>query len=338
MNFNRLPKPANNREESIPHGTPLRGGAEEKGKAPISAVGGSLDVFLAGIEPVEPNPVGTGGMVEAAQATKGEVEIERSRENNRKAKEKIQPLIDKFGELLKEEWARADYVRGEKEFAVLSGDKERYSQLYNEAINRWLAQADLYEQALREYHEEGGEGELQGVGEMYTGSTRESVLIFEKSAMGGADTMFEKSKDQLAGNYDNKMSNTLPNDVRATTPNQFISNLELNAVAEAGRKEQFVNNPENRKDDVRGYFGRRAQGFGIGALNYGDVVVAARSLALAEAVGEIPADVQEQIRTSYYKLNESKRVEFVDALKKERGAFKQRLDQAFASAQDLSLG
>lgn len=324
MNFEQPPqqpkKPENNLDDMLAN---AKKEAEEK--PTIKAAGGSLDDFLAEIKPVEAVPE-TVKSVEA-KVPASETEVKKKLQ----PKEKIQPLIDKFQELSRESRARTDYDRGQKEYAVLKGDKKEYRRLHDEGINNWLAQADLYEQALKEYQEAGGEGDLQK--EMYTGSTRESVLIFERSAMGGADAMFEKTQAGLAGKYDKERSYKLPNDVRSTTPDDYISKLVSNAVTEAGRKAQWGNNPEMRKNDLRGYFEKKSQGFGIEALNHGDVLVAARSLALAEAVGEIPADLQEQIRASYKKLDDAKKAEFGTALARERKEIKQKLEQALAQNQ-----
>jgi hypothetical protein len=303
-------------------------GAQEKLPATPTPNGGSLDDFLAEIKPVDAVPASVKSAEAVVPATEMEAKKEGQQEKNRQAKEKIKPLIDKFNKLSSERKSKTDYVRGQKEYAVLKGDKEEYRKLHSEDINGWLAEADIYEKALKEYKEAGGEGDLQS--EMYTGSTRESVLIFEKSSMGGADEMFEKSQAGLAGKYDKSGDYKSPNEVRSTTPDDYISKLASNAVAEAGRKAQWGNNPEMRKNDLRTYFEKKSQGFGIEALNHGDVAVAARSLALAEAVGEIPADLQEQMRVSYKKLDETKKTEFGTALVKERKEIKQKLEQALA--------
>jgi len=293
-------------------------------KTPVKMVGDSLDSFLA-----EVTPEGTGPDNVKTENTKEAVE-----EKNHQAKEKIQPLIDKFQELEKARYAKRDYLYGEQRYAVLSGNKERYKELHDGDINDWLARCDLYEKALKEYHEAGGEGDLQEVGVMYGGSTRESVLIFERAAMGGWERQFEGSKSFLEGRDENKgrwMSSSL--DVRGKNPSEYISNLESNAIADAGDVKGFLKyNPQARKEDVGYYFGKKAQGFGIEALSAGDTAVAAKSLALAEAIGEVPADVQEQMKLLYNKLNEGKKAEFVATLKREREGVKQKLERALVSA------
>lgn len=297
---------------------------EKPEKLPTEGEGGSLDGFLNEIRPVE----SAGAEMPARE---DEVDKDLQQEKNRQAKKEIQPLIDKFKELSEKRRAETDYVRGQQEFAVLNGDKEEYRKLHDKDIDGWLAEADLYEQALKGYQEAGGEGDLEK--EMYTGSTRERVLTFEKSAMGGADAMFEKSQDGLAGKYDEGAHYRLPSEVRATTPDDYISKLVSNAVTEAGRKDQWGNSLEMRKNNLRGYFWKKSQGFGIQALNHGDVLVAAKSFALAEAVGGIPADLQEQMRESYEKLDEEKKAEFATTLAREREEIKQKLEQALAQNQ-----
>ena len=328
MNFEQPEKPQNNLEETLVN---AKKQAEEKEKPAVKTAGASLGDFLAEIKSVEAVRSDIKSTEVKAPATETEVKQELQQERNRQAKEKIQPLIDKFQELSRERRSNKDFVTGEKEFAVLKGDKDKYRQLHDKDIKGWLAEADLYEQALKEYKEAGGEGDLQN--EMYTGSTRESVLIFEKSAMGGADAMFEKTQAGLAGKYDKSGDYKLPSDVRATTPDSYISKLVSNAVTEAGRKAQWGNNPEKRKNDLRSYFEKKSQGFGIEALNQGDVLIAAKSLALAEAVGEIPADLQEQMGESYKKLDDTKKSEFANALAKERKEIKQKLEQALTQNQ-----
>lgn len=132
----------------------------------------------------------------SAVSNETEVRLDPQQEKNRQAKEKIQPLIDKFKQLQKEKYDNSDLYTSRTESAILNGNKEEYRQLYEKSLADMLIRADLYDQALKEYTEAGGEGDLQDV--MYGGSTRESMLIFQKHAMGGADEMFEKVKSHLA--------------------------------------------------------------------------------------------------------------------------------------------
>lgn len=110
-----------------------------------------MDDFLAEIKPVEAVPETVKNAEAKMPASENEVKKGLQQERNRQAKEKIQPLIDKFQELSRERRTRTDYVRGQKEFAILKGDKEEYRKLHDEDINGWLAEVDLYEQALKEY-------------------------------------------------------------------------------------------------------------------------------------------------------------------------------------------
>lgn len=343
MNFEQPPqqpkKPENNLDDMLEK---AKKESEEKEKPIESGAGGSLDDFLAEIKPeatLSPDVEKKEEVTTQVKKTGADKVIETQQEKNRQAKEKIQPLIDKFEELGREKRSKADYDRGQRIYAALKGDKEEYLKLHDEDINAWLAQCDIYEQALKEYHDAGGEGDLSK--EMYTGSTRESVRIFEQSSMGGRnrDEMFKEAQASIAGKYDKQNLYKLPSDVSATTPDEFSLKLQSNAIAEAGYVSNYDKSfggfkPEKKKEDLKGYFEKRAQGFGIEALNHGDVAVAARSLALAEAVGEIPADLQEKMRASYKKLDGKKKAEFATALDKERKYIKQKLDQAFVSAQN----
>lgn len=337
--------------EKQPNGQPLK---TEKSVTDT----GSLDAFLAEIKPSEDAVMGEIAKEEEIakknDARKkdvgdGSVEEEVAKKDDKaeKPKSRFENLVDSIAKIRESLVSKIipSSIRVE-EYIVLACNKDEYLKFRKERVEFFrklnLELSGLREQATKEYNSTVRNSNYKDLKDKI--DPNPSIEVYANNTM----------RNDMRGNdpvntYEsdfNSYRNTLSSKIHpygygqhfaliygVKNQYEYITKLISNAISyiKLGSKyetDSMYQSFEWKKKDMEITCNRTGQAFGIIALEHGDVVVAAKSLALADTVGEIPADVQEQMRALYEKLDGAKKTEFGIALAKEKRVIKQAMEEA----------
>lgn len=234
------------------------------------------------------------------------------------------PAVESYKNLKAQYDANRRFDLGRMQYLALAGDKETFTQDYNERRETDLALADAYEQALEEYHKAGGEGipeNLKG-----RGMTREETLHFQQNQMASAEEAFKHHKEKLAIPLAERKGVVVASDISASSTFGYSQAL-LAKVLEVAKNQPEHNSPENRKRNLDEYFSKQAQGFGLAALEAGDLVSAAQALAVADTIGIIPGEIRGKITDAIKNLGENEKAKFAELMAREKSELKPKLER-----------
>lgn len=292
--------------------------AKAEEKSPDGLDGDGLDAFLA--EANQENQAGVDFEVETQV---------RQQEKNTKAVEKIKHLIDELKEYVKNSMFDGDLYLSQTSYAILSGNKDEFYRLSEAEREYKLAYVDLYDKVSQEYKNAGGEGDFRVVSgdillPVYNRGDLVSINLDE------LDNRFTSLKDSSGYALETPWKSKSE---YMKVPNDYVQSLAVGVFKEAGlRIRPGTNDLEDRKRSLEYTFRQPAEGFAIAAINNGDVIVAARSLALAGSIGKIPDNIMRQIKDLYGKLDNGKKTEFTAALAKQRESIKGALERKLAES------
>ena len=279
-------------------------------------------------EPFSPegdvNERAVGGLNGLLGETKEEIsQLEKRSEpiespHEREAYRELKPKIDALMEMIRQ----SHLFKGKQDYFSLKEDFDGYKKAVFEDVSHKYDLSLLYEEIAKDYKEATGQ-------EFYIGGT---PLEFQEDRFdytdGGYDHLGGKSKeDYLADKivqdekvlHDYMLGNKDTLQGLTRNPEEYIENLKK--VREYHHSDQYrpgIDDKGKKIDDVVYQYDTKAQGFALGALEAGDLQMAAKALAFAESIQKMDEIVTELVRERIAALTPDQKRKFIEYFDQEK--------------------
>lgn len=239
--------------------------------------------------------------------------VQEQSEKKAKAMECIEPLLKEFDHIRKQE----NFFEGGRYYHALKGNKKGYSEWVEADKERRIAEADINNEMKRQFAEIAGEEEARKQF-IVVYPTKEEMKASWSKKKDTTEHLMTDDRKSLAGSF--YAISVIRRGAKIREPEQLVKELKENRdymkseVYKGHTSEEY----ENRiTDEVYG-FHRVAQGFGLAALESGDIKIAAKSLSFAQSIEEMPRDVLDRFDEEFSELNDRQKGEFIIAFKREK--------------------
>lgn len=273
---------------------------QEVAKSETEKPVGSFDDLVSGMkEELKDSEIHKIEQATTARTTQEQKQLE--------ARERIAPLQAEYQKMKQQE----DFFAGGRYYYALKKNEGGYSGWLQGDREHMVAEEEVYDRMAKQYKEVSG-ANFGG----HIPQTREQMAAYWAKPEYSAKQMMQY--DELCVTGSGPVTGKTRKGVGS--PEQLID--EMKAYRDyMSSKEYRGREPEDYEnkitDDVYG-FHRVAQGTGLAALEYGDIMTAAKSLAFAQSVEEMSPEVLARVKEGLSKLDESKRKEFVVAFESAR--------------------
>jgi hypothetical protein len=334
--------------------------AEPVAEEPVASPDSGLDDFLSEIKAKEVTEKAPKSATDPEiEAVKAEASNEQQREldqlaatenQNEQALAGIDPvLIERTQEIMgfrKDETgvlrrkpgyqSEEDYNRARKEYSALVGDAESYRAVRLQEVSKRREAAGLYAQILQEFKGAGGTGDLK---EICPYSSSYDIAQIEQQEKDGYAPLKDGSPgDEIGHNFESTQESlwrapkdgewVSPTDTRGvSSPDAYLRKLAQGSL-DVSKGKGWSPNPEIRREHLRDDFESKVAGFGMAALEHGDVKVGAEAVALVEAVSTISPEFLSQIKAVVSSLDTEKQALFASSLEQaRRRGLKENIDR-----------
>ncbi|MES2223331.1 MAG: hypothetical protein V4469_00195 [Patescibacteria group bacterium] len=265
--------------------------------------GGGMDDLLKSL----------GEDVTANAAETEEAKNQEKLEKEKKNKEAMEAIVGKVAEYQTLKYAitnSAGFRVGRMNYAVLKDDHDAFDKFDKEHFDDELKLADMYDDVVKTYQAAGGTEDVERI---IRGQSREAL----------ESNVHKNDFDRFKKFLENPRSlSSATSDIVAKNPNEYVDGMEKSAVKQYQMYHDPVQYVQDRPDvlqnNLKNDFWGLTEGFGVAALEGGDIKLAARSLALGEVIGKLSTDVVEKAKVLAGKLNTEDKRLFAEEFSKEK--------------------